>query len=191
MAQLETEGAAGMSPAFFAEQMARLNGLHYRPTDLDTHWEGLQTLPEDVLTAAIGRAIVTRADFPSPVELREDADQVASSLPIRTPELEDRSVPFTAPHVISFPQGGQSIRVEAEWRYYCEDCSDLGWRSVWCGDIQAPSRKPWQYPATCERRGAHSDHEWVCQCQCWDWNRALIRKRELAKKYAEQSRPRR
>lgn len=174
-----------MTPAFFEQQMARLSGLKFRPADLGTHWEGLRELPDAVLEAAIGRAVKTRADFPTPFELRQDADQMASRVRAVEPEPEDRAVPLPAPHVIPFPQAGRNIRVEAEWRYYCETCSDLGWESVWCGDPKAVRRMPWHEIRTCERRGEHGAHEWVRQCRCWDSNPALIRKRENQKKYAE------
>lgn len=174
-----------MTQAFFEEQMHRLSGLRFRPADLDTHWEGLQEIPDEVLTAAIDRAIKTRVEFPTPYELRQDADQVAGHVRRIDAESDARAVPLEQPHVIPFPQAGKTIRVEAEWKYYCEVCSDSGWESVWCGDIKATSRHPWQEPRTCERRGAHDSHEWVRQCRCWESNPALIRKRENQRKYAE------
>lgn len=177
-----------MTSAFFQQQMARLSGLRFRPADLETHWEGLHELPDDVLSAAVDRAIKTRAEFPTPVELRQDADQVAH-LVRRTIEIDpdERATPLSEAKVFPFPQGGQTIRVQAEWSYYCDVCSDSGWESVWCGDPKAPSRKPWHEVRTCERRGAHGAHEWVRQCRCFEGNPALVRKRENAKKYAEKS----
>ncbi len=38
-----------MTPAFIA-QMQRLMGLKFPPDTLDTHWEGLQDIPEAALT---------------------------------------------------------------------------------------------------------------------------------------------
>ena len=174
-----------MTPVFFQQQMARLGGLRFRPADLVTHWEGLRELPDAALEAAISRAIKTRVEFPTPYELRQDADQVAGQVRRVEVETEERAIPLPAPHVIPFPQAGKTIRVEAEWKYYCGACSDSGWESVWCGDITNPARHPWQDPRTCERRGAHGDHEWVRPCRCWESNPALIRKRENQRKYAE------
>jgi hypothetical protein len=178
-------GGEAVTLEFFKEQMHRMVGLRFAPADYDTHWEGLRELPDAVLEAAVGRAVKTRADFPTPWELRQDADQVAGRVRTMEPDDDQRRTPLVEPFEIVYPLGGAPIPVRETWSYYCETCSDGGFESVWCGDIKAPSRAPWMYPRTCERRKAHAPHEWVRQCACWDTNPALIRKRENQRKYAE------
>lgn len=68
-----------------------------------------------------------------------------------------------------------------EWRYYCEDCNDLGMRTWWCGEGR---RQPWIEARICERRHAHGGHEWAEPCACRDTNPALVRKREAQARYA-------
>lgn len=172
-----------MTVAFFREQMTRLMGLRFAPADFDTHWEALHELPPDVLEAAVTRAQRTRVEFPTPVELRMDAD-IARPRAVAVLDAPERETPLEQPYAIPFPQAGKSIPVQRIWKYYCEACSDLGWQSVWCGDPKNPSRKPWQEPRTCDRRGEHAPHEWVRHCGCFDTNPALVRKREANARYA-------
>jgi len=174
-----------MRQAVFIVQMQRLSGLKFTPGDFDTHWEALQDIPEAVLEAAVTRAQRTRVEFPTPVELRQDADLVAHL--VRPPVVEDeaaRTTPLAEPFEIQYPQAAAVIPVRDRWRYDCEVCSDSGWQSVWCGPFTA-QRKPWQEPRTCDRRGEHGSHEWVRTCACVATNPTLIRKREAARKYAE------
>lgn len=171
-------------PSWFIAQMKRLTGLKFAPADLATHWEALSDVPPTVLEAAIGRAQKTRADFPSPVELRQDADQVKAHAQRIEPQ-EDRGVPLAQPFTITVPEVGTVVSVTREWRYYCEDCSDSGWRPMWCGP-ETP-QKPWLEPRSCSRRSDHHSHEWVTPCGCWDTNPALKRKRDAQQKYADQA----
>lgn len=180
-------------PPWFIEQMKRLAGLKFAPADLSTHWEALSDVPPAVLEAAVTRAQKTRGEFPSPVELRQDADQVkAHAQPVASPE--DRSTPLAQPFTITVPGAGTVLSVQREWNYYCEDCSDSGWRSVWCGDrfvgedkARREIAKPWHESRQCERRRQHLPHEWVTPCSCVEWNPELKRKRDTQQKYAEQA----
>lgn len=181
-----------MIPAWFRTQMSRLLGLKFAPADLTTHWEALSDVPVSVLEAAVTRAQKTRVDFPTPVELRTDADAVAHMVRASAP-AEDRATALPEPFTIQVPQAGTVVSVTREWRYYCEQCSDSGWYSLWCGaravaiSEQATREiaKPWQESRPCDRRGEHGAHEWVSRCACYDTNPALVRKREAAQKYAE------
>lgn len=172
----------GMTRDGFDKQMARLFGLRFAPVDTETHWEALQDIPLVVLTAAITRAQKTRSDFPTPIELREDADVMAHVVIAPT---EDRSVELAQPFTITVPNVGTVVSVTREWKYYCEICSDNGWAAFWCGD-DGPGLKPWYGRGSCERRGAHGSHEWVKRCLCFESNPALVRQRERTQKYAEQ-----
>jgi hypothetical protein len=169
----------------FSAQMHRLAGLRFAPTDLTTHWEGLRGVPLPVLTAAVSLAQKTRSAFPTPVELREDADRVAHTVVVRAPEAT-REVDLEQPFTITVPQAGVVVSVTREWRYHCETCADSGWASVWCGD--GPSPKPWHTLVTCARRHPHDPHGFVRACVCWETNPALVRRRAAQQQYAEKSR---
>jgi len=180
-------------PPWFVDQMKRLAGLKFAPADLTTHWEALSDMPPVVLEAAITRAQKTRWEFPSPVELRQDADQVKAHA-LAVEPVEDRSVPLAQPFTITVPDVGTVISVQREWRYYCDECSDLGWRLVWCGDrfvgegdAKREIAKPWHDSRPCDRRRQHLPHEWATLCACYDTNPALKRKRESQQKYSDQA----
>lgn len=175
-----------MTAECFYEQMGRLSGLRFRPADLETHWDALQDLPDDVLEAAVSRALKTRAEFPAPVELRQDADLVVRQLRPATREDDAaRKTPLAEPRVIRWPDGRELKTISHEWRYDCDVCSDAGWESAWCGDLKDPHRQPWQEIYTCDRRYKHAAHEVLRKCRCWETNQTLVRKREAARKYAE------
>lgn len=164
----------------FEDEMARLNGLRYKPSDLRTHWEALQDVPIEMLRAAISRAQKTRTDFPTPFELRQDADAVAHH--VRRPEPEpDRSTALPEPVTIPITEGVAPLRIDREWRYDCQVCSDSGMRTFWCGDGR---RQPWLMFERCERSQAHSSHEWVRRCECYDTNPTIRRRHEAQARYA-------
>lgn len=167
----------------FREQMRRLMGLRFVPADLTTHWEALADIPDAVLSAAVTHAQKTRVEFPTPVELRQDADVVAHL--VRQTEDEDRGTDCEPVRVVA-PSAGLSLPITRIWKYYCEVCSDQGWASFWCGD--PAGAKPWHDRARCERRKEHMPHEWVKRCLCYESNPALVRRREASQKYAEPSR---
>lgn len=142
----------------FEAQMDRMGGLKFRPAEMQTHWEGLKDLPDAVLVAAIGRAIKTRVDFPTPAELREDADAVAHLVP-RMPE-EDRGEDLPEPVALgTLPDGTRLPPATRVWRYACEVCHDTGWKPV--------------------------EHRTVTRCPCFETNPVLVRKRERDRRYAE------
>lgn len=171
---------------FFEAQMARLRGLRWPPGDLQTHWDGLRELPEAVLEAAVARATKTRVDFPTPHEVREDADIVAH-LVTREPD-EDRGEDLPEPVELgTLPDGTKIPPARRLWRFYCETCADTGLRSWWCGEV-ASARYPWMPVRRCDMTGCRKtqyDHEFVERCACYDTNPALVKQRERQRRYAE------
>lgn len=175
-----------MTRAFFEAQMARMTGLRFVPADLETHWEGLQDLPEGVLEAAVSRAVKVRIDFPVPQELRQDADIVAQRL-TREPD-EDRGVDLAEPVTIGTLPTGTPVVQRRVWRFYCNRCDDSGWEWLWCGDpmmLGDLECDPFRVRMRCERCGDHRAHSWARRCACWDTNPALVKKRERQQQYAE------
>jgi hypothetical protein len=168
-----------MTDAFFHTQMARLIGLKFVPGDMTTHWEALQDLPEEVLIDAVSRAGRTRVDFPTPHELRQDADMGRT---ITLPEEEDRTVALDEPYTVYVPHSPAPLHIRREWTYYCTHCSDSGWRSSWCGE--QTFKKPWQESELCGLYREHAAHEWVIHCLCYTSNPALVRKRSAQQQYA-------
>jgi hypothetical protein len=164
----------------FEDEMGRLNGLRFKPADQRTHWEALNDVPMVVLTAAISHAQKTRSEFPTPHELRQDADTVAHRVRASEPE-PDRSVALPAPVTIPMPEGVPPLRIEREWRDDCQVCRDTGMRSFWCGDGR---RQPWLLHERCERPKAHSPHEWVRRCECYERNPTIRRRNASRAKYA-------
>ena len=94
--------AENVAPPWFVQQMQRMGELRFPPTSMQMHWDGLQGMRLEHLEAAVTRAIQTRTYFPTPAELREDAD-------VATPT-----------GVWQRPTGGRA----------CEACEDTGWRDV-------------------------------------------------------------
>lgn len=184
-----------MTRPFFDQQMVRLTGLRFVPASLTTHWEALRDLPDAVLEAAVSRAQKTRQDFPTPIELRIDADAVAHRVR-ESGDDEDRGCDLPAPVALGTLPNGTPVKATREWRYYCEGCGDMGWRSLWCGDRPVPAptdqdpaatreiTKPWMQSQHCGRRGEHGSHEWVTDCACALSNPAILRRKERQQKYA-------
>ncbi len=170
-----------MTAANFQQQMDRMTGLKYAPTDLTTHWEALRDLPEPVLAAAVGYAQRMCVDFPTPRELREFAD-VAK--PDAGAAVEDRSTVLAQPYEITVPFVSKPIRIEREWTYYCATCEDGGWETLFCGDPLDPHKMPWVDSYACERHFPHSPHEWARQCRCYASNHAIQSRLERQRKYA-------
>lgn len=181
---------ATVIPVWFRTQMTRLMGLKFAPIDLLTHWEALRDLPPGVLEAAVTLAQRTRVDFPTPIELRRDADQAR---PVDHDGAElDRSEELPAPIALgTLPSGHHLPPVTRVWNYYCDRCNDTGRESFWCG---ANRRQPWLTIRECETfkcksiKAGHAEygHEWVETCPCADVNPAVARKRERDAKYAAQ-----
>lgn len=175
-----------MRPAF-AAQMKRLLGLKFAPADLTTHWEALQDIPDAILAEAVTAAAKDCIDFPAPKQIREFADRVRARAAAVSVE-EDRGVDLPEPVEIGvIEQTGFVVKAKREWRYYCEDCSDSGWRSVWCGDrdrrdeqgrVVQTYANPWQESGHCGRHGEHGPHEFVVACPCASSNPDIIRRKE-------------
>jgi hypothetical protein len=175
-----------MMRELFTAQMRRMNGLRFPPADLSTHWAGLGDLPIDVLTRAVERSIRTRSDFPTPAEVRQDADLSQPTLTPPAEEPEDTRLP--APIQVSVAASHLSqehtIVITHAHTYHCETCSDTGWETHWCGGTP---QHPWVGLYRCARGGTHADHEWTTACACTATNPALVRRRERAAvKYAEE-----
>lgn len=172
-----------MTRPWFDRQMARLIGLRFMPASMGTHWDALHDLPEAVLEAAITRAQRTRSEFPSPVELRQDADQVRAH--VRPPTPARRGAALEAPVVIGTLPAGRAIHATCEWRYYCDTCGDSGWEELWCGPHQQSS---WMRAGHCGRRRCESEttlgHSWVQTCACAASNPAVQRRKDRDAKYA-------
>lgn len=172
----------------FEAQMDRLAGLKFPPSNLLTHWEALKDLPMDVLEAAVTLAQRTRVDFPTPVELRRDADQ---AMPQRLDvAVLDRTEELPEPVDLgTLPTGKTLPPATRIWHYYCEICNDSGRQSFWCG---AGRRQPWLVIQECgafnckKIKAGHPEygHEWVQACPCAGSNPAVLRRREQDAKYA-------
>jgi len=169
-----------MTETFFNEQMSRLVGLRFVPRDMTTHWEGLRELPEDVLVAAVSMAGRTRVDFPTPHELRQDADAGRTTTTLEEP---DRTTALEQPYTVTIPDSNTSVIVDREWTYCCDECSDSGWRHWWCGPPPNLS-PPWQLERSCDRNRDHAPHAWIGHCACSASNSALVRKRTNQAQYA-------
>lgn len=168
--------------------MDRLTGLRFAPADMTTHWEALNQLPDAVLEAAVTRAGRTRVEFPTPIELRQDADQ-SVTMPTAIDPDPSRGIELAEPKSIHVSNAVNDLAftlpVTREWKYYCETCSDSGWQSMFCGAVNDPLKKPWWEHRSCGRRGEHGSHEWVMDCPCREWNPAIKRRKERDGKYAE------
>lgn len=193
MGFLATEAGDAVTPEFFKMQMDRLSGLRFSPAHLETHWEALCDLPDAVLEAAVTVAQRTRVEFPTPVELRRDAD---TARPPMAP-LPDRSESLPKPVDLGTGKLADGTTVALPpatrlWHYYCEECSDTGIQSLWCG---AGRRQPWLPIIECETYKCKSikagsltyGHEWMRPCACAATNPAVMRKREDQAKYAQQA----
>ena len=162
-----------MTAAAFVSRMHRLMGLKFAPTSLDTHWEGLRDLGDDEIDAAIERAARECDEFPAPKMLRMFVDEYRARVIPLAPDREREIAPVD----VQVPQAEKSFRINREWRYYDERCSDTGWVSMWCGASQPP--KPWLERGFCGRSRPHSDHEFVVECPCASSNPDVIRKRAV------------
>ena len=163
---------------YFRRQMARLSGLPFPPASLDTHWEGLKDLQSHDLERGVSVALRTSDRFPTPAEVRRYALETAP--PVGSDE--DRSAPLPEPIAIEVPHVAKPLTITREWRYYCEDCSDTSWRTLWCGDSE--HRPPWVTQRACARTYPHGHHDYAEVCPCAERNPAVLRKRERAAQQA-------
>ena len=177
-------GALAEMSAVFRSQMRRLLGLKFAPSDLTTHWEALQDMPDDLLDAAVTRAQQVSDEFPSPKMLRLYADQMRGRVvPLVQPE--DRTETLDEPVAHELPTG-KVLGFKRLWRYYCDDCSDCGWAQFWCCGY-APSDEQFVvavrhdrtiFDRACERTAPHGAHVWVAECSCVSTNPEVQRRRE-------------
>lgn len=166
-------------PAWFIAQMRRLLGLKFAPASMDTHWEALQHVEEPVIDAALTEGVREWGEFPSPQQILGVAERIRGRV-IRIPDEDpSRETVLEQPIAYQVPHVATPLPVTREWRYYCEDCSDCGWRSVWCGPLT--DAKPWQESGHCGKRGEHPPHEFVVMCPCASSNPDIRRKQERAR----------
>lgn len=170
-------------PTWFRAHMTRLSGLRFSPADLTTHWEAMHDFPEPLLDAAVTRAARECINFPAPWTLLSFGEQArARVLPV--PQEAQRGVELAEPVVLGTLPTGLVIKATREWRYYCDNCTDSGWRSVWCGDVA--EAKPWQERGVCGRGKEHGSHEFVVACPCAasnpDVQRRLERQRQSGRR---------
>lgn len=172
----------------FDAQLQRMVPLKAMPGDTDGYWEALQDIPNDVLEAAIGHALKTRAWFPTPAELRLDADAVRRREPLpampRPTVVDLEGVAYVE---VRNPLGGPALRlaVTREWRRDCHACDDTGWAAFWCGP-DLTDRYPWLRLRRCERADEHHPHEWVVVCGCIPTNPTIQRRKAAGLRYAQE-----
>lgn len=171
---------------FFTEQMDRLRGLKFPPTNLQTHWEALKDMPEILFAAAVTKAQPECDEFPSPKMLKVYADQLRVRV-LGLEEEADRSIPAPDLPPVVIPGTTKVIPITRYWNYYCEACSDLGWRSYVCGaqtrsvevkgEWQDFPRQEWLERRHCGRRQDHAAHSWSEPCSCAEHNPDVQRRR--------------
>ena len=162
--------------------MARLIGLRFVPDDMTTHWEALSDVPDDVLQAAVTLAQRTRTEFPTPFELRQDADRSGHHHDDGEGGRADQTRDLDEPYAIAIPMSGTTVQITREYRYDCEACSDSGWHTWWCGD-DAPQKPPFVDDQACSRYEPHGAHTWAGPCACVSHNPSLLRKRVNQQKF--------
>lgn len=175
-----------MTRSNFDLQMQRMVPLKAMPGDTDAYWEALQDIPDDVLIAAVGHALKTRAWFPTPAELRLDADVVRRREPLpAAPRPKVVSLEGATYVEIHNPLGGEPLRlaVTRDWRRDCEACDDTGWAAFWCGPDMT-DRYPWLRLRKCDREDEHYPHEWVLVCGCIPSNHTIQRRKAAGLRYA-------
>jgi hypothetical protein len=174
-----------MTRGDFNGEMVRMLGLRFAPATMDTHWEGLQSIPVADLHRGVTRAILSRSEFPTPAELRADCD-AERVIPHDDPSLGRGEVLLDAPIPLGvLPDGTVLPAATHAWTYCCETCSDTGWQSVWCG--VGRSRSVWvTVSADCGRYVTHEPHEFSRKCACWDSNPVLVAARNRQRKYSQE-----
>lgn len=169
-----------MRDEFFAEQMARLSGLRYRPSAYTGHYDVLHHLPEPILADAVTRILATQDDFPTPALLLREAEALRPVLEPDPPRVESID-----PFDVVVPVTNQRITIDRVWYDDCETCRDTGIELFWCGDSHPPSR---HHARRCGRHQCPYDHEWVGPCGCVPTN-PTIQRRLAARTYAQEAAP--
>lgn len=173
-------GGAAMSPEHCRAQLSRLSVLRGLPDDIAEYIAVLVEIPELIFTEAVSHALKTRTWFPTPAELRADADVAAAAFrsAASVPEVQPRFEEVGDGRVLQIPNpfGGAplTIPITRVWRFDCRECTDTGWRSHQCPDVH------------CGRRFEHAPHEWVDPCPCRETNPTLRRHREAQAKYSKE-----
>jgi hypothetical protein len=158
----------------FDTQMRRLVGLKWPPATMETHYAVLGNLAVDVLAEGVTLAQREVDNFPSPNALLQFVYLVKNRVePL--PEL-DQEGPLTSPFAVPLP-GGRVLPIKREWKYYCTDCQDSGWASMWCGEPTA-HKAPWMALSQCQRDRDHLPHEFVVVCRCSASNPAIQKRKE-------------
>jgi hypothetical protein len=163
-----------MTRDVFEAHLSRLLALPFPPPHTEAHWESLRNVREDVFSAAVSEAAALYDAFPTPRQLLA----CVAAAERRRAELgpaPDQSAPLDEPVYFEVPNYGK-LKITREWKYFCEDCSDSGWRTYNCGAVTRP--KPDTIGVACERTIDHAPHEWVGRCACAESNPEVIRKRE-------------
>ncbi len=168
----------------FDAQMTRLASLPGLPSQIDTHWDALRDIPGDVFAAAVAHVARTAKWFPVPSALREAADVVRRRMPVEAPApvLEELAEPLVLDTSQTPLRGVTLPPVTRIWRFYCEDCSDLGVVDLWCGSDTPP--KPWYERSDCHKTRQHDPHHYVRTCLCVDSNPKLVAERRAKAEYA-------
>lgn len=72
-------------------------------------------------------------------------------------------------HIAAVRQKQLDVPRDTPWRFECQSCEDVGWVHFHCsGD------------ASCGRRNAHAEHDFVVPCDCRASNRTYQRHHERA-----------
>lgn len=172
-----------MSRIEVLEAMKPLRVLRGGPStaeDLDVYVEQFQHADLETFQRGCARALKTRSFFPTPAELFSDCEHMA---PRETWKAERPTGPTKLVYLPN-PFGGEGIRIRVseDSGHKCDECSDTGWSSAWCGE--RPNRQTWLRTVACGREDAHLSHEWVCPCGCWHTNPRLIAKRARTAQHA-------
>lgn len=176
-------GAVAEIPIAFRDRMSRLVGLKFAPANLSTHWEALRDLSADELDAAIDRAQRECEEFPSPKMLRVFIDDYRRARAVPDEDLS-REAELISPFVVTLPDGTE-VAVRRRWTYYCDDCSDTGYVSYWCGNSKS-ARFPWLAVVRCESKKCERlrvggyEHEYVRPCPCAEMNPDVQRRKVRA-----------
>jgi hypothetical protein len=115
------------------------------------------------LHRGVTRAILSRSEFPTPAELRADAD-AERVIPRESPSQGRGAVLLDAPIPLGVLSDGTVLpAVTHAWTYSCDICSDSGWQSI-----------------------THGGHEFARKCACWNINPVLVAARNLQRRYAQE-----
>jgi hypothetical protein len=187
MGAAEAQGGELVNRETFDAQMGRLIVLKGWPDSVEEYFPALVDIPDDLMPDAVTHALRTRTWFPAPAEVRADCDAIRRSRPVSSlPQPKVHELAGGGREVlIANPFGGEPLRllVTRDWTHDCEECSDTGWASRWCGEGR--SGQPDVKSRHCGRTHLeHGAHEFVEKCACIDWNPTIKRRKEAQAKYS-------